>query len=139
MPTTGVSTTAALPSLPPRYTISPFITPHGHSSPPIVPYGVVTTPVPVHHPHPSAYAGYASPKYYPFPPVYRTPHSPGQQHVYKPKKVEDDIKPPECARNSSATSTSCLTDAHYPTYDIQRAIEYHYSAVASLYVQCLYS
>ena len=27
----------------------------------------------------------------------------------------------------------CLADLEYPTYDIQHAIEYHYSAVATLY------
>ena len=126
----AVPHTTPQPPLIPAYTPAP-----GY---PAVKYGHGMTPAPV-------YYGYSpAPRTHHYQPHYAVPnhhhhypHSPAPKPAagavpYIPKKLpEPDYGPPGCAKN--ATTSYCLTDYEYPSYDIQHAIEYHYSAVAALY------
>jgi len=58
----------------------------------------------LHHPTPSA-----------------LPHLPPHHHYNAPKCAKDNPK------------TWCLTDDEYPTYEIQKAAEYHFDKVQALY------
>ena len=94
---------------------------------PIHPY----TPAPPYHPPAGGY-GY-TPR--PYPPPYG--HPPAVAHA------PDYSSPPACAKNVTVAKHGvvpknyCLEDYEYPTYEIQHAVEYHYSAVAALYKDVL--
>ena len=128
----AVPHSTAAPPLIPAYTPAP-VTPIYATGKPYHPppqYGV--TAVPPHYPHYAAYS--PTPRHYAHQylnHVHQQPYhaAPPPRPTHHKAKVE--YGPPSCSKNT--TATYCLVDYEYPTYDVQQAVEYHYSAVAALY------
>ena len=89
------------------------------------------SPAPPHPYHPPAAPGVGGYGYTPRP----YPPAPyGPTHGPPAHGTPDYGGPPLCSKNSSdLVKNYCLVDHEYPVYEIQHAVEYHYSAVAALY------
>merc|ERR1712038_1472205 len=97
--------------------------PYGYTPAPApAPYGY--SPAPVHHPVPH------HDPYAPAPYGHPAPHHPAPHHP-PPAEYPD----PLCAKDNP--KTWCLEDPEYPTYEIQKAIEYHYDSVQQMYKDVL--
>jgi len=101
------------PYAPAPYTPAPA--PYGYSP---APY----TPAP-YHPEPAPYA----PVHHPVP-HHPPPHHPAPYHPH-------EEVPPVCSKDNP--KPWCLEDPEYPTYEIQKAIEYHYDSVQQMYKDVL--
>ena len=115
-------------------TPAPLIHHHGYTPAP-PPYGYTPTPVhhspaPYHDPYtPAPYHDpYAPTPYAPHP----APHHPAPHHGPAP---HHNVPPPKCSENNP--KTWCLEDPEYPTYEIEKAIEYHYDSVQQIYKDVL--
>ena len=100
------------PYAPAPYTPAPA--PYGYSP---APY----TPAP-YHPEPAPYAPHHPVPHHP------PPHHPAPYHPH-------EETPPVCSKDNP--KPWCLEDPEYPTYEIQKAIEYHYDSVQQMYKDVL--
>merc|ERR1719225_2142436 len=103
-------------------------------------------PVP-HHPVPHHPAPYAPAPYTPAPAPYGyspAPYTPAPYHpdpapyapVHHPAPYHPHEEvPPVCSKDNP--KPWCLEDPEYPTYEIQKAIEYHYDSVQQMYKDVL--
>jgi hypothetical protein len=132
---------------------TPHPTVHGHGyTPAPAPYGY--TPVP-HSPapyHPDPYAPapvhhadpYAPAPYHPAP-VHHAPYHPAPVHhpapyhpaPHHPAPHHPPAEYPDPACSVDNPKPWCLEDPEYPTYEIQKAIEYHYDSVQQMYKDVL--
>merc|ERR1712088_1260640 len=79
-----------------------------------------------HHPAPYAPAPYTpAPAPYGYSPA---PYTPAPYHPH-------EEVPPVCSKDNP--KPWCLEDPEYPTYEIQKAIEYHYDSVQQMYKDVL--
>jgi hypothetical protein len=122
---------------------------HGHGyTPAPAPYGytpVPHSPAPYHPdpyapaPHHDPYAPHHPAPYHPAPHHAPLPHHPaphhGAPHHAVPHHAPEPYHEPVCAKDNP--KPFCLEDPEYPTYEIQKAIEYHYDAVQQMYKDVL--
>jgi hypothetical protein len=105
----------------------PAPAPYGYTpAPPAYGYSPAPyTPAP-YHPEPAPYA----PVHHP------VPHHPAPHHPHPaPYHPEHPAGPPACSVDNP--KPWCLEDPEYPTYEIQKAIEYHYDSVQQMYKDVL--
>jgi hypothetical protein len=141
---------AAHPPAPYGYTPAPPVygytpTPAAYTPAPAYhPEHAPYTPAPAyHHPEPYAPEPYAPyPAHHPAPhhplPHHPAPHHPAPHHppAYHPHpKAEPHYEPPYCSKGNP--KPWCLEDKEYPTYEIEKAIEYHYDSVQQMYKDVL--
>lgn len=105
---------------PAPYGYTPAPPPYGYSP---APY----TPAP-YHPAPEPYAPHHPVPHHPAP-HHPPPHHPAPYHPEHPEH------PPACSEGNP--KPWCLEDPEYPTYEIQKAIEYHYDSVQQMYKDVL--
>ena len=133
---------------PPAYGYTPSPAPYHEPYAP-APYG---HPEPAYHPEPAPYVPHPEPAYAPHhAPHHVAPHHPVAPHhaphhaaPYHPEPYhpaphhpvkEAHYTPPKCSKGNP--KTWCLEDEEYPTYEIQKAIEYHYDSVQQMYKDVL--
>jgi len=138
---------------PPAYGYSPSPAPYVHPEPVYAPY--VPEPAP-YHPEPAPYVPHPEPTYgphhptvHPVAPVHHVPvhhapvhhapvhHAPAPYAPAPPPHHPEPhhYAPPKCSKGNP--KTWCLEDEEYPTYEIQKAIEYHYDSVQQMYKDVL--
>jgi len=126
------------------YGYTPAPAPYGYTPVPAhhspAPYHDPYAPAPVayHDPYaPAPYTAHPAPHHAPAPyhpapaPYHPAPHHAAPHH---PAPVHD-APPPKCSVDNP--KTWCLEDLEYPTYEIQKAIEYHYDSVQQMYKDVL--
>jgi len=115
------------------YTPAPYVEPTPYAPAPYHPEPAPYAPAP-YHPEPAPY--HPAPVVHHAAPVHHAPvHHAAPYHPAPHHPKPDHYEPPKCSIDNP--KTWCLEDEEYPTYEIQKAIEYHYDSVQQMYKDVL--